>query len=173
VEDFDSFLAEFQRESDRAAAVLGAAYLDARLEALLRAKLVAVPKFVEELLTGQGGLASFSARISVCYAVGLISLNAAEDLHTIRRIRNDFAHKSHGVSFDTPSIRNRVDSLRILGALKTSDGSGVPLPPEPRKRFNLAVALLLVAAIEKRIKEQAKFVELAGSSVITVTKDEE
>lgn len=70
-DDFEEFLQEFQHESDRAAAVLGAAYLDTRLEELFRAKFVTGPKFVEELLTGQGGLSTFSARISTAYAVGL------------------------------------------------------------------------------------------------------
>ena len=59
------FLAEFQRESDRAAAVLGAAYLDNRLGALLREKFVAVPAFVEELFRGQGGLLLALRSVSV------------------------------------------------------------------------------------------------------------
>jgi mannitol operon repressor len=103
-EDLNEFLREFQRESDRAAAVLGAAYLDSRLEVLLREKFVAVPKFVDDLLSGQGGLSSFSARISICYAVGLMTRRASDDLHTVRRIRNDFAHQLHGVSFRTTRI---------------------------------------------------------------------
>jgi Transcriptional regulator len=143
------FLNEFQRETDRAAAVLAAAYLDSRLEALLRAKFVAVPKFVEELLTGQGGLSSFSARISVVYAVGLISLRAAEDLHIVRRIRNDFAHKLHGLSFNTPQIASYVSKFNILQALRNERGEAFPLPTDSRTRFNFAVAVLLLNAVEK------------------------
>ena len=131
------FLEEFQRETDRAAAVLAAAYLDSRLEALVREKCVGVPKFVEELLSGQGGLSSFSARISVAYAVGLISLKAAEDLHLVRRIRNDFAHQVHGLSFATPTIADRVNAFRILEALRDEKGQTIALPDDPRKRFNL------------------------------------
>jgi DNA-binding MltR family transcriptional regulator len=130
------FLEEFQGETDRAAAVLAVAYLDSRLEALLRAKFLVVPKFVEELLTGQGGLSSFSARISVAYAVGLISLSAAADLHLVRQIRNDFAHRPHGLSFNTQSIANRVTSFKILRALQNEQGEAIPLPTEPRKCFN-------------------------------------
>ncbi len=161
------FLEEFQQETDRAAAVLAGAYLDSRLEALLRAKFVAVPKFVEELLTGQGGLSSFSARISVAYAVGLISLRAADDLHSVRRIRNDFAHQLHGLSFKTQRISSRVAKFNVLQALRDKRGEAIPLPTDPRKRFNLAVALLLLNAIESRIRDIPKFQEATGAVVIT------
>ena len=160
------FLNEFQRETDRAAAVLAAAYLDSRLEALLRAKFVAVPKFVEELLTGQGGLSSFSARISVVYAVGLISLRAAEDLHIVRRIRNDFAHKLHGLSFNTPQIASYVSKFNILQALRNERGEAFPLPTDSRTRFNFAVAVLLLNAVESRIRDMPKFQEATGAAVI-------
>lgn len=160
------FLEEFQRETDRAAAVLAVAYLDSRLEALLRVKFVAVPTFVEELLTGQGGLSSFSARISVAYAVGLISLRAADDLHLVRRIRNDFAHRLHGLSFETQRVASRVTNFNILQALQDERGKAIPLPTDTRKRFNLAVALLLLNAIESRIRDLPKFQEVTGAAVI-------
>lgn len=165
------FLDEFQGETDRAAAVLAGAYLDSRLEALLRTKFVAVPRFVDELLSGQGGLSSFGARISVAYAVGLISLKAAEDLHLVRRIRNEFAHQVHGLSFTTPAIADRVNAFRILEALRDEQGQTIVLPDDPRKRFNLAVALLLWNAIETRIREVPKFVEPTAAVVITAYRD--
>src|SRR5215510_9077223 len=107
-DEFSAFLQEFQQETDRAAAVLAVAYLDSKLEELLRSKFVSKHKIVNDLFDGQGGLSSFSAKVSISYAVGLISLLAAQDLHLIRQIRNDFAHKSHGLSFQTASIANRV-----------------------------------------------------------------
>jgi len=133
---------------------------------LLRAKFVAVPKFVEDLLTGQGGLSSFSARISLAYAVGLISLHAADDLHSVRRIRNDFAHRLHGLSFKTQKIASRTN-FNVLQALRDKHSEAIPLPTDPRKRFNLAVALLLLNAIESRIRDMPKFQEAAGAVVIT------
>jgi DNA-binding MltR family transcriptional regulator len=153
------FLAEFQRESDRAAAVLGAAYLDDRLGVLLREKFVAVPAFVEELFRGQGGLSSFSAKISICYAVGLMTRGASHDLHIVRKIRNDFAHKPHGISFKTKEIANRVNSLETLKLLHEEKNKLFPVPTDRRQRFNLVLAILLVNGIEKRIREMPKFQE--------------
>src|SRR5713101_6980605 len=142
--EFSSFLQEFQQETDRAAAVLAMAYLDGKLEELLRSKFVSKHKIIDDLFDGQGGLSSSSAKVSIAYAVGLISLSAAQDLHLIRQIRNDFAHKPHGLSFQTASIANRVSGLRSLKFLKkatTSEGKPIPfdiVPIDPRRRFNLA-----------------------------------
>lgn len=168
MDGFAEFLREFQRETDRAAAVLGAAYLDSRLEALLREKFVAVPDFVAGLLTGQGGLSSFSARIGFAYAVGLISLRAAKDLHLIRRIRNDVAHQPQGLSFETPHIASRVDQFNVLQALRDESGRPIKLLPEPRRRFNGAVAILIRTGIDIRIRDMPKFQEATGSEIINV-----
>jgi DNA-binding MltR family transcriptional regulator len=169
-EDLNEFLREFQRESDRAAAVLGAAYLDSRLEVLLREKFVAVPKFVEDLLGGQGGLSSFSARISICYAVGLMTRRASDDLHIVRRIRNYFAHQLHGISFKTRRISDLVDNFQILKALHKEKGEPIPAPTEARQRFNIAVAILLINGIENRIRDMPKFQEAKYKEIIEAVK---
>lgn len=157
------FLTEFRRESDRAAAVLGAAYLDSRLKVLLREKFVAVPKFVEELLSGQGGLSSFSARISVSYAVGLITRRASDNLHIVRGIRNEFAHKTHGISFKTRKIADRVTNFSVVDAVHDEKGKPITPPMDARQRFNIAVALLLINGIEKSIRDMPKFKEAPSS----------
>jgi DNA-binding MltR family transcriptional regulator len=164
------FLEEFQGETDRAAAVLGAAYLDSRLEVLLREKFVALPDFVEQLFHGQGALSSFSARISICYAIGLISRQAAEDLHIIRKIRNDFAHKPHGLSFETPTIADRVSNIRIVKSFRLE---GQPFSFDDtsiRYIFNVAVATLLINGIEYRIEHTPKFQEVTAAKLIRLTR---
>jgi DNA-binding MltR family transcriptional regulator len=165
----DAFLEEFKKETDRAAAVLARAYLDDRLGALLREKFVGVPKFVEELFHGQGGLSSFSAKISITYAIGLISKQAADDFHIIREIGNRFAHKLHGLSFETPEIADRVGNLRIRKSLRQKDGKILSSDSIPvRGRFNIAVALLLLYAVEFRVSQMPKFQEPQVPSTIPV-----
>jgi DNA-binding MltR family transcriptional regulator len=159
------FLNEFINETDRAAAVLGGVYLESRLEELLRTKFVAMPELVEDLFKRQGALSSFSAKISIAYAVGLISLRSAEDLHSVRRIRNAFAHQLHGLSFKNDKIIRLVDSLNFLNAVRDQEGNPIRLE-EPRQRFNMAVALLLLKAIETRIRDMPKFQEAIGGTEI-------
>ena len=62
-EDWRAFVREFEDESDRAAAVLGAAWLDVRLERLLGAFLVDDRNAVDPLFEVQGPIGGFSARI--------------------------------------------------------------------------------------------------------------
>jgi hypothetical protein len=142
-EEFNAFLTEFQRESDRATAVLGAAMLDNLLEALIL-RLVRDPDTARErLLTNSGPLGALSARIDVAHAFGLLADRDAADLHDIRRIRNDFAHQLHGLTFDTQRIADRSRNLRCVNAVFEAhrDLPGV-YGDSPRQRYVLAVALL-------------------------------
>ena len=111
-DEFNDFLDEFQRETARAAAVLGAAYLDALLQQLLTASFVDDANKIEALFNdGFGPLGSFRAKILAAYASGLLTAPDARDLHLIRKIRNDFAHGLHGLSFDDQSIANRCSEF--------------------------------------------------------------
>jgi DNA-binding MltR family transcriptional regulator len=157
--EFSSFLDDFQKESDRAAAVLGAAYLDERLEQLLRSVFVGTPRFVEELLTGQGGLATFSARISIAYATGLITLPVAQDLHLIRRIRNDFAHARTRVTFASVTVAQRVDKIQVLDMLGMGQRQALQSSANTRGKFNAVVALLIFLGVHVRISTSARFKE--------------
>jgi mannitol operon repressor len=108
---FSEFLAEFQKESDRGAALVGAALLDARLERILRSHFI-VGKSANELLDGGNGpLASFSARIKCCQALGLITDNEKNDIDLVRAIRNAFAHQEHGLNFESVKIKGLCSSL--------------------------------------------------------------
>src|SRR5689334_18044558 len=79
------------RESDRAAAVLGAAYLDGLVTELLRTVLL--PGNGHTRLFGRDGpLQPFGARVHLCEALGLLTSAAIDDLRIIGKIRNRFAH---------------------------------------------------------------------------------
>jgi len=141
--DFNQFLSEFQNESDRAAAVLAVSYLDIVLENLLRKNFVENFTGTNELFQGMGPLNSFSSKIMVTGAFGLISKDDASDLNKIRHIRNKFAHRTHGLSFSDQSIKDRCDSFvcvkKIFEELPNFESE---YPRESRKRFDLATALL-------------------------------
>jgi mannitol operon repressor len=62
-------------------------------------------------------LSSFSSRIKAAYCLGLISHSMYYDLETIRKIRNKFAHKMHGYTFDEPEIVSWCKSLKLAKML--------------------------------------------------------
>lgn len=112
IEYFSGFLKEFQKESDRGAALVGAALLDARLERLLLSHLIP-GKVSTELIEGSGSapLGSFSTRTNICFALGLITDQERIELNNIRKIRNEFAHREHGMDFNDPKISALCNSL--------------------------------------------------------------
>lgn len=67
---FSEFLNEFQHETDRGAALVGASLIDTRLERLLCSHL-AEPKIAEDLVaSGNAPLASLSARTENLFLFG-------------------------------------------------------------------------------------------------------
>lgn len=114
------------KEDERSTAIVGAAMLDGALTHALRATLVP-GKAVKRLLDdGPGGL-SFAAKIDVAFAAGVIAKGAWEDLHTIRRVRNNFAHNLQVRSFRERSVANLC--TRLASARDTASHSLKPEPP--------------------------------------------
>lgn len=113
MEAYRRFINEFANESDRAVVILGAAKLDSLLGQILDRFLIPSLSSNDELLEGDSPLSSFSARINACYRLGLIGADFAKVLHTVRRIRNSFAHDISGCSLDSGPQSDRVKSLLI------------------------------------------------------------
>jgi mannitol operon repressor len=109
--DWRRLTEEFATESDRAAALVAAALLDANLEQLLRMFLVA-DEAEAELLLGSN-LQSLGARVRAAYLLGLVSEDEMTDLRTIKEIRNHFAHNLH-VSFADAWMERACGEFRLV-----------------------------------------------------------
>ena len=98
LDDWNQFYEELQNESPRAAVIIAGAFLESQLRDLLSSFLVDDPKVVGELLgsdkKADRPLSTFSSRTKAAYCLGLISRSIYDDLETIRKIRNKFAHKT-------------------------------------------------------------------------------
>src|SRR5436309_2098301 len=93
-------LAEFNKESDRGAALIAASMLDERLYEILESFFVE-SKTSRDLLTGfNAPLGTFSARASAAYSLALIQENEFNEITTIRKIRNEFGHEWQQVSLE-------------------------------------------------------------------------
>lgn len=96
-------------ESDRGCVLVGVAYLDEEVQLLLResfesAKEV-VRKAVDPLLKGGfAPLGSFSARIKLALALGLIDLEVHDVLDRLRELRNAFAHTNGPVRLSKEQV---------------------------------------------------------------------
>lgn len=104
LEYFSNFLKEFQGETDRGAALVGAALLDQQLLELLTSHFLKQKPTKELLEGGTAPLGTFSARIKVAYCLGLVTDLEHKELQLIRKVRNEFAHHVHGLTFEDEKI---------------------------------------------------------------------
>ena len=83
--------------------------LEVALEQLLLRTLV--KGCGEDIFKHNGPLGSFSARIEMAYALGLIAKNEYKILGYIRKIRNRFAHSggNHELTFEDDQIKDWVE----------------------------------------------------------------
>ena len=114
LKEFMDFRTSLIEESDRGSVLMAAAFIEDKLGYLLESYFVENEKICKQLLKGNGALATFSSKIDLTFLLGLIPKNIFDDLHLLRKIRNEFAHTASKISFDTPSIKNRTKALSAL-----------------------------------------------------------
>lgn len=113
-------------ESDRACALMAAAYLELQLEKLIKSFLVEDAPVVNRVLGSSGPFGNFASKIDMAYLLGLIPNLVRRDLHLLRKIRNDFAHTHTQIDFTNPTVASRCHELKY---------HGLPEAQEPRRKF--------------------------------------
>lgn len=118
------FYAELNSDNDRACILVGAAALDHAMQRALSHKFTYANK--EELdrlfFSPNGPLASFSNRILVSFALGLISPAERKDLDTVRHIRNALAHSPLTIKFSDEIVAVECKKLSVFNQLQAIVG---------------------------------------------------
>ncbi len=158
----DHFFQANKKESDRGVALVAAEFFDATLERLLRSRfavgLQQRPRMIKPLFEGFGPLSTFSAKISISFAIGLIQNWMAADLDLVRRIRNEFAHSLESKTFTDPTISKMVSQLETLAKLSKGTESQREIVNDP-VRLQFAIVCARIGALL-----QAKVVVLESDS---------
>ena len=162
----DLTTAEIDRQEDRAAAIIAAAFFEDRLTLAIRERLVDDPRVVNPLFKGTGPLATFSAKIDLAYLLGIYGAPQRSILHAIRNIRNEFAHNLTPLTFESQKISAMCATLyepalmgRIAGGVKQSPNFEnieqfdkliealfspmAVLPDTPRNRYMVTLKFIL------------------------------
>lgn len=145
--DVDAFTASLNLLSDQAVALVCAALVERSLERVMLSRLRRLTKTMHnELFAGLGPLASFSAKIKLAYALGIVGPEAVADLTKVKDIRNQFAHSFHPVSFRTRAIAGYCRQLKTPNNPRIVRPSGVrPWPlHRPRQRYWITCVILWV-----------------------------
>ena len=157
-----SIALQMLEERGRGAVLVGVARVDAALEVLLKAAL-APPSGNETLFLTDRPLGSFGARIALTQRLGLIDHRVERALHTLRRLRNAFAHTTAAASLGETSYQQTLGDCyrharenplwgpleRILEEQLQSNGtSGSGKPPDHFLRDYILLITILVAFLE-------------------------
>jgi hypothetical protein len=116
--ELDAVWSEIDRQSHRAAAVLGGAMVEDALQFAIQAHFVMLSKTdKKKLFEYPAPLSSFDAKIRIGYAVGLYGPVVRNDLNLIRRVRNGFAHAKKPISFETLQVVREIEKVKYLAQL--------------------------------------------------------
>jgi len=120
-------------ETERGTVVLAAAWLDESLTAILAAYMKPAEK-KEDLLAPGRPLGDFGTKITLADRLRLVHPSLLKSLDMVRKLRNDFAHISSDLTFETPSVKDRValllreneDLILVMGNLLIKNGMASP-----------------------------------------------
>ena len=104
---------EMIKESDRGLALYATAHIDSELESVLRKKLIGSEQHLNEIFSFNGPVGTFSAKIKLAYSLGLIDKIMMDDINTLRKIRNEFAHSDQTLSFETQKNKDLCNNLKM------------------------------------------------------------
>ena|ERR1700730_11890352 len=147
---------------DCAAAIKASAYLEDRLTTTLEAHDIRPPS-------------SFRQKIDTATRKGILSDHLASPLHTIREIRNEFAHSLSGLTFNSPSIVKFSENLMSIEQIRGLRASTVECFPDCHDLVR-AVSVLVAPMLElpetprntymNAVKLMLFFIELLKASAI-------
>ncbi len=156
---------DIKGDSDRAAAITLAAYLESLLEDVLHQQFVNLSKGeYKEVFGGDGPLATIESKLNIAYAMGLIDKNDKVELKLAFRIRNRFAHdffKSNFSDFRIVELCNNLKTPERLSKMTDMDLSFGGIEPESRLLYTQT--FLYYWAVLHELLKASSAVESSGT----------
>jgi hypothetical protein len=132
-------MAEVDKQTDRGAAIVGAAYVDLVLREAITARLIDNTALMNTLFENRGPLQDFGARIQVAFALGVYGTRAYKDLCIIKDVRNAFAHSAEAMDFDHADVQRLCDGLWFPRKIRIETR---PMPATAKERYIRGIELL-------------------------------
>lgn len=134
IPEMNSAINELQDRPDREIAIIGGSLLESLLIDVLSTRMVGVSDDLKDRVF-DGAVAplnTFSGRIVMAQALGLITGRVATELNKIRDVRNAFAHGFGSLTFaggDSKDGKKVIAACKALTILNRSDLQNVPGDP--------------------------------------------
>jgi hypothetical protein len=104
------------------------------------------------LFERDGALSTFYGNISLARALGLIDDPVKDDLDTVRRLRNAFAHSAVPITFSSEEVIREMDKLKFetySDPQYAGDFQGLSGGKKKLSECYLAINVVLLRAMEK------------------------
>jgi mannitol operon repressor len=140
---------EMNTGTDRACALVGAAAIDSLLKELIVGQFRdTTDAMIEKIFFKPNAvLGTFSSKVDLCHALGLLNDDEVRQIASIRRIRNAFAHAVTALNFDSKAIATECAKLK-QGASEQL-GTTVSI----RQRFLDAVMAAMQVVYDRQIEQ--------------------
>jgi len=130
-------------------AVLGGSVVEYELEQLLRGYVSRRDDATwKELTDDRAPLGTFSAKIIMAYALGLIDNDTRQNLDVVRHIRNAFAHSKRLIDFSHIAIANAIHAVKLSTFGNPARDEALKIAADPtnsaQTRFQCLAASLAV-----------------------------
>ena len=112
-EQLQEILTEIAHRPIRSSIITAAALMETMLEQLLD-KFLVPDANKKDLFSYQGCLGTFSSKIEMAYALGLISKELHDDMNLFRKIRNDCAHSLQIDANSIANIKSKAGNFKLL-----------------------------------------------------------
>jgi hypothetical protein len=120
--EIEKIMERLRHADDLTVAITASAIAEAILEQLLTKKFRYKPaQLIGQLFQNRGPLMDFHSKILISHAFCVITPTMAEELHSLKSIRNVFAHAKIPITFDHELIDREVKSFQMLGAIQGVD----------------------------------------------------
>lgn len=141
-EEVNVFDEHLDGQPARVVVISYAALVEAILEDALMVHMVILDtaRFKEVFRDAEAPLSTFSAKITLAHAVGIIGDEMRSQMDQLRRLRNAFAHAVKPIDFDHPTISAaclKLDARRMLKDIEITD-----YKDEPGERVKAASMLM-------------------------------
>lgn len=160
-EDLEEWKREMIAGTDHSCALIGSAYLDQVLQQAIGVHLrtgLEATVFKNLFDNAQAPLSSFASKILMAYALHHFGSDERDDLDTIRRIRNAFAHSPRPIRFENSLIAAECDKLKNIGKPRLENASA------SRSAYILRCLDLIVLISEESARVLSKKIERAAEA---------
>jgi DNA-binding MltR family transcriptional regulator len=117
--EIDKIMDGLATADDMSAAIIAGSLVEVELERLILTKFkVSDPNLASQIFQNRGPLSDLHSKIVIAHAFGFVTSPMASELHSLKAIRNAFAHARFPITFEHEVVAKEVASLQMIKAMR-------------------------------------------------------